>query len=64
MKRQPLAKVTIVYQLILTFGVGAYVRDFTSPAKFVSDPMSGRDATWGQHGSCAFFVLFVFIIVQ
>jgi len=28
-------------------GVGDYVREVTSPAKFGSDPMSGRDATWG-----------------
>jgi len=33
----------------LIFGVGDYVREFTSPAKFGSDPTSGRDATWGQH---------------
>jgi len=29
----------------LTFGVGDYVREATSPAKFGSDPMSSRDAT-------------------
>jgi len=33
----------------LKFGVGNNVREVTSPAKFGSDPMSGRDATWGQH---------------
>jgi len=31
------------------FSVGDYVREVTSPAKFGSDPMSGRDATSGQH---------------
>jgi len=33
----------------LIFDVGDYVREITSPAKFGSDPMSGRDVTWGQH---------------
>jgi len=36
----------------LKFGVGDYVREITSLAnfaKFGSDPMSGRDATWGQY---------------
>jgi len=33
----------------LKFGVGDLVREVTSPAKFGLDPMSGRDATWGQH---------------
>jgi len=33
----------------LTFGVSDYVREVTNPAKLGSDPMSGRDATWGQH---------------
>jgi len=33
----------------LKFGVSDYVRKDTSPAKFVSGPMSGQDATWGQH---------------
>jgi len=33
----------------LKFGVGDYVREATSPAKFGSDLMSGRAATWGQH---------------
>jgi len=33
----------------LIFGESDYVREVTSPAKFGSDPMSGRDATWGQH---------------
>jgi len=31
------------------FGVGDYVREVTSPAKFGSDSTSGRDVTWGQH---------------
>jgi len=33
----------------LKFDVSDYVREVTSPAKFGSDPISGRDATWGQH---------------
>jgi len=33
----------------LKFGVSDNVRDVTSPAKFVLDPISGRDATWRQH---------------
>jgi len=33
----------------LQFGVSDYVREVTSPAKFGSDPMSSRDATWGQY---------------
>jgi len=33
----------------LKFGDGDYVREITSPAKFGSDPMSNRDATWGLH---------------
>jgi len=32
-----------------TFGAGDQVREITTSAKFGSDPMSGRDATWGQH---------------
>jgi len=32
------------------FGVGDYyVREVTNPDKVGSGPMSGRDATWGQH---------------
>jgi len=31
----------------LTFGVGNYVREITSPAKFGSDLISGRDAMGG-----------------
>jgi len=33
----------------LTFGVSDYVREVTSPDKVGLGPMSGRDATWGQH---------------
>jgi len=33
----------------LKFGVSDYFREVTSPAKFGSDPISGRDAMWGQH---------------
>jgi len=43
MKLQPFAKDTINFK----FGVGDYVREVASPAKFVSDPMSGRDVPWG-----------------
>jgi len=32
-----------------TLGVGDYVSEVYSPAQFGSNPMSGRDATWGQH---------------
>jgi len=31
------------------FGVGDYVRQVANPDKVGSGPMSGRDATWGQH---------------
>jgi len=31
------------------FGVGDYVREIINPDKVGSGPMSGRDATWGQH---------------
>jgi len=33
----------------LTFDVSNYVREVTSHDKVGSGPMSGRDATWGQH---------------
>jgi len=33
----------------LKFGVSDNVREGTSPDKVSSGPMSGRDATWGQH---------------
>jgi len=47
MKLQPFAKVTIFFiSIVLTFVVGNCVREVTSPG---SDPMSGRDALWGQH---------------
>jgi len=36
-------------QIDLKFGVGDYVREVTSPDIFGFDPISGRDATWGQH---------------
>jgi len=40
----------------LTFGVGDNVREVT---KVGSDPMSGRDATWGNiYGSCDLFLFF------
>jgi len=32
-----------------TFDVGDKIREVTSPATFGSNPMDGRDATWGQH---------------
>jgi len=38
----------------LTFGVSDYIREVTSPDKVGSGPMSGRDATWGQHILCLF----------
>jgi len=39
-------------------GVADYINEFTSPAKFGSDPMSGRDAMWGNiYGSCDFCIL-------
>jgi len=42
----------------LTSGVSDYVRAVTSPDKVGSDPMSGRDATWGQHyGYCDLFYI-------
>jgi len=46
----------------LTFGVGDYVREVTSPAKFGSDPMSARDATWWQHIR-VLFILYIFCFV-
>jgi len=48
----------------LTFGlrdnVREVTREVTSPAKFGSDPMSGRDDAWGQHyaGPVTFFCFF------
>jgi len=39
----------IFISIDLKFGMGDYVREVTSPAKFGSDPMSGRAARWGQH---------------
>jgi len=43
------------------FGVGDYVREVTSPAKFGSGPMSGRDATWRQHIRVLWPFCFVFL---
>jgi len=46
----------------LKFGVGDYIREITSVVSthHSSDPMSGRDATWGQHihGPVIFFLFF------
>jgi len=42
------------------FGVGYYVREVTSPAKFGLDPMSGRDATWGNM-YCDFYFVLLFL---
>jgi len=48
----------------LTFCVGDNVREFISPAKFGSDPMSGRDATWGQHIRVRdFHLVFLFVFI-
>jgi len=38
-----------IISIDLTFGVSDYVREVTSPYKVGSGPISGRDATWGQH---------------
>jgi len=35
--------------LDLTYGVSDYVKEVTGPKKVGSGPMSGQDATWGQH---------------
>jgi len=38
------------------FGVGDYVREDTNPAKFGLDPMTDRDATWGNiYGPVTFY---------
>jgi len=42
----------------LKFGVGDYVREVTSLAKFGLDPMSNRDATWGKTGPLDFSLFF------
>jgi len=39
-------------------GVGDYVREVTSHVKFGPDPMSGRDATWGQHIRVLWLLIF------
>jgi len=31
------------------FGLGDYVKEVTNPVQVGSGPMSGQDATWGQH---------------
>jgi len=33
----------------LTFGVSDYIMEVTNPEQVGSGPISGRDATWGQH---------------
>jgi len=54
----------------LKFRVSDYVREVTRPAKFGSCPMSGRDATWGQHIRVLwvfkkhFLLFFCFYILQ
>jgi len=49
MKLQPFGSHKLI-SIDSTFGVGDNVTEVTSPTKFGSDPMSGRDATsWGQH---------------
>jgi len=48
----------------LKFGVSDHVREVTSPATFGSDPISGRDATWGATytGTVTFvFCFFLFL---
>jgi len=40
----------------LTFSVSDNVREVTSPEKVGSRPMSGRDATWGQHIQVLWFL--------
>jgi len=46
----------------LTFGVSDNVREVTSPDKVGSGPMSGRDASWGQHIRVLTFFVLVFFI--
>jgi len=50
----------------LKFGMSNNVGKVTSPAKFGSDPICGRDATWGQHIRVLwlFSLVFVFFILQ
>jgi len=41
-----------------TFGVGDNVREVTNPDNVGSDPISDRDATWGNiYGSVTFHIL-------
>jgi len=35
--------------IYVILGVGDYVEEVTSPAKFGSDPMNGQNARWRQH---------------
>jgi len=49
MKLQPFTKSHNFISIDLKFGVGDNVREVTNPTKFGSGPMSGRDATLGQH---------------
>jgi len=46
-------------------GVDDYVKQITNPAKFGSDPMSGREVTWGAtYTGPVTFVLVFFILQQ
>jgi len=40
------------------FGVGDYIKEVTNPDKVGSGPMSGRDATWGQHTRVLWLLFF------
>jgi len=40
------------------FGASDYVREVTNPDKVGAGPMSGRDATWGQHTGTVTFLFF------
>jgi len=46
----------------LKFGVSDNVRKVNSPTKFGSDPISSRDATWGQHIRVLWLFFIIFII--
>jgi len=50
--------------IYLRFGVSDNVREVTSPAKFGSGPMSGRDATWGQHRRVLTYLFCLYILQQ
>jgi len=47
------------------FSVGDYVREVTNRDKVGLGPMSGRDATWGQHntGTVTFLVFSFFVFI-